>query len=253
MELLFLGTGSAFTVGAGNYNSNMLLMDKNTGRKLLIDCGSDAKHSLFQQGFSFKDIDHIYISHLHADHVGGLEWIALARKFGNQTKPNLYANKDLLHNLWNHTLKGGLSTLNETAADLTSFFQPHSIDKEPSFTWNNLHFEIVQTQHYHSNNKLMPSYGLFFATDRHRVFITTDTQFTPLPLIQFYSQADLIFHDCETSKQSSGVHARFEELASLPEHIKTKMWLYHYNPEPLPDARAAGFQGFVQPGQRFDI
>jgi hypothetical protein len=31
------------------------------------------------------------------------------------------------------------------------------------------------------------------------------------------------------------------------------MWLYHYNPGHLPDARADGFRGFVKKGQVFDF
>lgn len=253
MELLFLGTGSAFSVGNGNYNSNMLLLDPDSSHKLLIDCGSDARHSLYQQGFSFQDIDDIYISHLHADHMGGLEWLALARKFGNLPKPRLYGNDHLLQALWQHSLQGGLSTLKETAAQLGDFFEVAAIADSQSFAWNKINFKLVQMEHYHSNHELMPSYGLFFTHQNNRVFITTDTQFTPSRLKNFYEQATLIFHDCETSTQASGVHARFDQLITLPEEIKNKMWLYHYNSEILPDAKAAGFRGFIQPGQRFKL
>ncbi|MGL5193292.1 MAG: MBL fold metallo-hydrolase, partial [Chroococcales cyanobacterium] len=70
MKLTFLGSGSAFTVGANNYHSNVLL-ESDRGTKLLIDCGSDIRFSLHEAGYSHLDITDIYISHLHSDHAGG--------------------------------------------------------------------------------------------------------------------------------------------------------------------------------------
>src|SRR5690348_15307225 len=52
MKLIFIGSGSAFTVAEHNYNSNMLLIDSNNAEKLLIDCGSDARHALNELGYS---------------------------------------------------------------------------------------------------------------------------------------------------------------------------------------------------------
>lgn len=71
MKLIFLGTGSAFTIGASNFHSNMILEDDHKNQ-LLIDCGSDARFSLHEQGFSHRHITDVYISHLHADHAGVL-------------------------------------------------------------------------------------------------------------------------------------------------------------------------------------
>jgi ribonuclease BN (tRNA processing enzyme) len=46
LKMVFLGSGSAFTVGFQNYQSNVLFeLDKDT---LLIDAGTDIRHSLFE-------------------------------------------------------------------------------------------------------------------------------------------------------------------------------------------------------------
>ena len=68
---------------------------------------------------------------------------------------------------------------------------------------------------------------------------------------QYYNASDLIFHDCETAKKPSGVHAHYSELVQLPAATKAKMWLYHYNDGPLPDATKDGFRGFVPRGMKF--
>lgn len=83
--------------------------------------------------------------------------------------------------------------------------------------------------------------------------MTTDTQFCLEEFAELYERADIIFHDCETAKVPSGVHAHYQELLTLPERVKSKMWLYGYQPGSLPDANKDGFRGFVKRGQIFDF
>ncbi len=249
MELVFLGTGSAFTVGDNNYHSNALLKMDN-GKSLLIDCGSDARHSLNALGLSYKDINAVYISHYHADHSGGLEWLALARKFDpTVSKPDLYASEELIPTLWQNNLSSGLKTLDDEDATIETFFNTHHVSDK--FDYDGLKVNLIRTHHFKSNKNWMPSFGIFFKANKTSVLFTTDTQFTPDYLMPYYEKADIIFHDCETTLFRSGVHSHFDQLKTLPDHIKKKMWLYHYNPGKLPDPLSEGFAGFVEPRQVF--
>lgn len=254
MELQFLGSGSAFTVGKENYNSNMLLTSRN-GRRLLIDCGSDARHSLHDLGYSHRDVDDVYISHLHADHAGGLEWLGITCLFdpARTTKPRLYAHASVMERLWHNTLLGGMGTIQKKEATLSTYFDPVPVSSNEALLWEGVEFNLVQTLHVMHGYKIMPTYGLYFQCNPYTLFITADTQFIPTQFEGFYAQADLIFHDCETSEQHTGVHAHYEDLAGLPQNFKQKMWLYHYSDGALPPAREAGFKGFVQRGQVFDL
>jgi ribonuclease BN (tRNA processing enzyme) len=253
MKLIFLGSGSAFTVGDNNYHSNMLLEDSDKNR-LLIDCGSDARLSLYARGLTYRDITDVYISHLHADHAGGLEWLAFTKKFDSiqQPKPILHISEDLVDKLWKNVLSGGLMSLHGTVAELSTYFTVRPI-AHGSFCWQNIDFDLIHTVHVFNGSTLVPSYGLMFNANGLNCFITADTQFAPEYLMKFYNKADIIFHDCETAEKVSYVHAHYNELTTLDPAIKAKMWLYHYNPGPLPDAVAAGFRGFVKPGQCFDF
>lgn len=253
MRLIFAGSGSAFTIGTNNYHSNMILENEHKQR-LLIDCGSDARFALHELGLKYSDIGSVYISHLHADHAGGLEWLGFSTKFdANCQKPNLYICEKLVDDLWNKVLAGGLSSIQTEIVDLSSFFQVHAIAENSAFNWHQLKLHLVQTLHVMAGFKILPSYGLLFTENNIKVFITTDTQFSPNQIKNLYEIADLIFHDCETATQKSQVHAHYDELCTLPEHIKKKMWLYHYSPGQLPDAIKDGFLGFVQKGQCFDF
>lgn len=225
-------------------------------KKLLIDCGSDARFSLHEKGYSYKDITDIYISHLHADHAGGLEWLALTTKFDkNCKKPHLYACETILPDLWKKTLSGGLSTLHKKTKQicLTDYFKVNSVKPNGSFEWNKIKFQLIQTIHIVNGFAFMPSFGLFAKINHLNVFITTDTQFIPDHYEKFYYSADVIFHDCEILPQKTGVHAHYTDLLQLPQEIKSKMWLYHYNPLKLPNAKKDGFKGFVKKGQIFDF
>jgi ribonuclease BN (tRNA processing enzyme) len=254
MKLIFLGSGNAFTVGTDNYQSNMIL-ELEENHCLLLDCGNDIRFSLYDQGLSYSNIEAVFISHLHADHVGGLEWLAFSYKFGgNGAKPQLFAAEDTISDLWTHVLSGGLSSLKDVAAELSTYFIPHAISKKTlTFSYHGHPFHLIPLLHVFNNKKPMPNYGLSFVADGLQVFISGDIQFNEQELAHYYDAADIIFHDCETTQNKSGVHPHYLELCTLPLAIKNKMWLYGYHAGRLPDPKESGFRGFIAKGQCFDF
>lgn len=250
LKLTFLGAGSAFTTAPENYQSNILLeLEENT---LLLDAGTDIRHSLHEYHKNYKDIRNVYISHLHNDHTGGLIWLALTSFFDPScNKANLFTAEDIIEPLWTNTLQSGLSTLEHTRPSLDLFFNVNTLKSDGCFIWQGIEFQQIKTIHYHNDHNLMPSYGLIFNYNHTRILFTSDIQYSPAHFMSLYEEADLIFHDCETTIHKSGVHAHYSELICLPETIRKKMWLYHYNPGSLPDAKQDGFLGFVAKGQSF--
>jgi ribonuclease BN (tRNA processing enzyme) len=253
-DITFLGSGSAFYVGSRlgeNWQSNVLITSP-SGRRLLIDCGTDIRFSLKEQGLTAADVDDVFISHLHADHIGGLEWLAFSTRFSPlKRKPHLWAHQSIVRDLWSHSLKGGLGSLEGEDANLHSYFDVHPIRENKGFTWEGVYFQLVQVVHIMDGHKISPSYGLLFTLGETRIFFTADTQYAPSQISQFYRSADLILHDCETSPYQSGVHAHFEQLRSLPDEIKRKMWLYHYQPGEKRNSNEEGFAGWVEKGKTF--
>ena len=253
MKLLFLGSASGLGKDSKNFQSNMLLL-ADSGKILLIDCGTDIRFSLNHANYLPIDIDAVYISHLHADHIGGLEWFAFQRKFNSKNgMAKLIIHQELVGALWDHSLSGGLKTLNEKEATLNDYFEVYAVNDGHIFEWEGLKLNLIKTIHVYSNKKLMPSYGLDIQYKEKSYFITTDTRFTPDRFELFYRNATLIFHDCETLEVPSGVHTHFNELDALEPSVKAKLWLYHYNDGNLPDAKSHGFLGFIQCGQVIDL
>jgi ribonuclease BN (tRNA processing enzyme) len=229
-----------------------LLLQKD-GDTFLIDAGSDLRFSLNEQKLSYLDIRNVYISHLHADHIGGLEWLAINTYFDPHyhDKPNLFISERLIKDLWNKSLAGGLRTLQTELSSLDTFFNVHPLKEHVPFFWNEVQFRLVQSVHVISDHALMPCYGLLIDYNNTRIYFTADTQYAHQQLLDYYEEADIIFHDCETAADKSGVHAHYSELLEIPEKLKKKIWLYHYNVGKLPNAKAAGFLGFVKKGQSF--
>ena len=264
-KIICVGTGSAFNII--DFQSNFLI-EASSGKKLLIDCGSLAPIPLNDLGINAgnigDEIDSIYISHLHGDHIGGLEMFAFCTYFNPKApKPRLYCvggRGGLMTQLWNKSLRGGLESEEGKVNDLRDYFECVSLRINDDFIWENLEFKPVQTVHIMNGREIVSSYGLlireihredgknYYADGDPVVFLTTDTQFCPNQISKFYDMADVILHDCETAPYHSKVHAHYDELKTLPDETKAKMWLYHYQPDPpykRADPLKDGFLGFL--------
>lgn len=251
-KVTFLGSGSAFTVGDDNFQSNILIEDLRSDKKLLLDCGGDIRFSLHNVGLKMSDITDVYISHPHGDHVGGLEGLAFCTKWiPNRPKINMYISKHFANDLWTNTLSGGLGSIEGEIAEMSTFFNVNAIGVKGRFDWQGINFQLVQVVHIMNGFDIVPSYGLLFKVNGLTVFFTSDTQFAPAQLLKFYDMADVIWHDCETAPFKSGVHAHYDFMKTLDPKFKQKMWLYHYQPGKTQDAVADGFCGFVKCGQEF--
>lgn len=236
MNMIFAGTGSAFTML--NNQTNVLIQRSN--KFLLIDAGGDIRFSLQRLNMTYSDIDSIYITHLHNDHVGGLEWFAFCSYFSpNMTeKIELIGNNELLRELWIHSLRGGLKSIQGKKMALEDYFDVLMVRKNGKFIWEDIEFRIVQTVHVMDEYSIVPSFGLMFRDPDSNLLIyyTGDTQFNPNQIMDFYKEADVIIQDCETAPYRTGVHAHFDELKDLPLPIKQKMILQHYNDNAISDS-----------------
>lgn len=259
MKIKFIGVGSAFTTSA-YYQSNMLITAQ-CGKKMLMDCGSDARFALSECNIHNsnlgEEIDAIYISHLHADHIGGMEWLAFNSYFSpNRVKPKLFMEEKIMNQMWNHSLKGGLGCIEGQEMHLSDYFDCQPLSENDSFLWEGVKFTLIEMPHVITENRKHGSFGLLVEEVGHKgpvVLITMDTQFQYDFISKIGDKVNVIFHDCETTPYKSIIHTHYEDLCTLPTKIKEKMWLYHYQPDPEYQPEADGFKGFVVKGQEFDF
>lgn len=270
MKIQFVGSGSAFNKEDGQSNA---LVIADSGKMLLIDCGCYCWKFMDDIGLGVNDVDGVYISHLHADHVGGIEELAFCTYFNSSApKPRLYGNFRLMHDLWEQSLRGGLESVQAKQMSLDEYFDVMRIPDNGEFIWEGIGFKPVQTVHVVNDCTIKFSYGLLIRdgmkwtldkentvninkTPEPTVFFTTDTQFCPNQISDFYAKSDIILHDCETAPFKSGVHAHYQELLTLNPEVRAKIFLYHHQPNPPKneEAQSDGFAGFVERNKIYDI
>jgi ribonuclease BN (tRNA processing enzyme) len=290
MKLTVIGCGNAFS--NLNYNQSFLLEEGSS--KMLVDCGQQISRALHDQKIDLNSITDVYITHAHSDHISSLaalsfqryDWMNKPHHYseGNYA-PRLIANEKLMEDLWNHSLKGGLNSMEGFDATLETFFETKPIKANEEFEWEGWTVKLIQQVHVLTGSVIMPSFGLFFEKKGHQsLFLTTDAQyFQPEQVGVFYEKADIIIQDCEcigvdtVAKNldfKSGVHANYGQLAGnynansmvLSEDIKKKLYLSHYQDFVTEGkdykgntcdwqllANTDGFAGFVYVGMEMEI
>jgi ribonuclease BN (tRNA processing enzyme) len=78
MHLQFVGCGDAFGSG-GRFNTCFHLVGR--GINALIDCGATSLVSMNKLAISRNEIDVIFITHFHADHIGALPFFILESNY----------------------------------------------------------------------------------------------------------------------------------------------------------------------------
>lgn len=263
LELFFIGTGSAFAKTLNQTNFIIIKGDTH----IMVDFGMTGPRALNQTaGLDTTDINTILPTHSHSDHVGGIEALVLMNRyigtrFLNKPKITMVINDDYQKILWNHTLQGGLE-LNEVGENIpdklkfTDYFNvvhPELKNSHPreifELDYHGIHLELFRTNHIPEQARSWGasffSYGLFID---NRVFISGDTQLDIDLINLYYDRSEVMFHDVQFF--SGGVHASLEDLKSLPEHIKKKMYLTHYSDE-WKEKDISDFGGWCEQGIRY--
>ena len=301
LTLTFLGVGSAFA--KRNFQSNALIEawssdpdnQPEPDDTLLLDFGTTGPialhHLKSEPGYGYLDasgrpgfaaIRRVFISHLHSDHVGGLEELAMRTRFSvphageKPFRPQLIGTPELLQRLWEQTLRGGLGVLEGRSAGLEDYFHvqplhpPGGGSPDCFMMLERYEFAVFPTHHiqmHHPHD--WPSYGLVMrdVPTGEMVLYTGDTRFDFGNLGGRMSRARLIFHEVQLDPPAGATHASLppaqrppvvhsllSELRTMPAEIRCKTLLYHYDDEwddPCYDFVATEFAGFARPRHRY--
>jgi len=259
MKITWLGTGSAFCIYKYNWNASAII-ELPSGYKLLMDMGGDIRHALHDVGMSYMDIDGVYISHLHADHIGGTEYLEFCTYFDPRykKKPDLFLHGELEQPFWD-SVRAGSCTIPKAPVNAWTFFNVIKLMEgrafSPSSSEEDPWFEIFRTKHVFNDEIQSPSFGLVCKSPN--VMFTTDMQYNPNLYIGRYKEAKQIFHDCGTAHKN-GVHPFIDDFNSFPAELRSKVYFVHYDDNVVKDfenwqkkAKNMGFGGFVQRGEVF--
>ncbi len=240
-ELLILGCGHSESDTL--FNNNALVI--NAQGNLLIDCGYTIKPALLAQGLKLQDIDAVFITHVHADHMFGLERLANEGRYKYKKKAKLILHHELYDELWHHCLKGVLAKNGEGENELSDYFDLVLLQKEEFELFGNF-YQLHRVSH-------TPGKICFGLMINHSLFYSGDTVAIPQLLMQLNPQ--LIFHDV-TLTEYNPVHASVHSLLSLyPAELCKKTYLMSYE-DHWPDYQQMvehHFAGFARQGQRVQL
>ncbi len=262
LEIVFIGVGSAFAKTL--YQTNFLIIKGD--HHIMVDFGTTGPQALRETtGLDPTDIEVIFPTHSHSDHVGGIECLGLLNRYVsvrifNKPRLKMIINEDYEKTLWDMTLCGGMGW-NETDEfsrrlvfdDYFDTIRPKNFLDEPrevlTTTVGDIHLELFRTMHIpeqaSSWRSAFTSYGVFI--DGH-VFCSVDTRFDQDLIDMYADRSEVMFHDVQFFPGS--VHAPLADLKLLDPEIKKKMFLIHYSDD-WEKQDISDFQGWGIQGHRY--
>src|SRR5213080_68051 len=236
MRVTLLGTGTPFP-NAERFGSAILV--EAGGKKLLFDCGRGVVIRLAQAGVNPKDIDGLFLTHLHSDHVVGV--------------PDLWLSGWLLGRTRSLPIWGPPGTRSMTEHLVQAFGFDISIrqsapDPLPAKGIEIDAKEIEQREIYNDglarvsaflvdHGPVKPAFGYRVDGAGHSVVISGDTKFCQ-NLVDFAKGADCLLHSAwgagwkNPTPPSKRSIASAEDAGRVFASVKPKLGIiYHYKDE----------------------
>ncbi|MCB9501770.1 MAG: MBL fold metallo-hydrolase [Deferribacteres bacterium] len=245
-ELVVLGSGTCAATLERSMASYLLKI-KETNRRVLLDIGAGSLRRLLEAGEDYRDLDAIFISHWHTDHVADLVpflWATVNTPgyqrrgvlpiFGPCGLNNWFSNLAVAHGQW----------LNETD------FGVEIIEKQDeSWEWEGITVSTLALQHS------VPVNGYSFKKGKSSLVYTGDTG--PCEsLLTLAKSADLLLAECSFPAARKGIdyHLTSETVGELAQVANVKkLLLTHMYPEcelvNIQDECAKKFNGMIELAQ----
>jgi len=238
LRLLPLGIGNAFS--AVNYSTCLAL--EADGCWLLIDCPHPIRKMMREASASaavdldVSSVHAVVLTHLHADHISGVEGLAYYCRFILHRKVRLAAHPSVAEHLWSGHLAAsmrwteGEPGLPEIENRLEDYFELHDVVEQRSLSSGPFTISVYPARHS------LPTTAIFVEAAGRKFGYSADTAYDP-QLIDWLSPADLIVHESNGGYS----HTPYERLADLPSGLRKKMLAVH-----CPD-------GFDPPGREVEL
>jgi ribonuclease Z len=249
MGVTLLGTGTPFP-NVERFGSAILV--EVAGKALLFDCGCGVVIRLTQAGVSPKDIDGLFLTHLHSDHVVGIPDLWLSGWFLGRNKPLP---------IWGPP---GTSIMAEHLVQAFAFdihIRQTAPDPLPAKGVEIDAKEVAQDEIYNDGSTrvsaflvdhgtVKPAFGYRIDSGGHSVVISGDTKFCQ-NLIDFARGADCLIHAAWSAGWKNSTLPSKRSIASAEDAgrvfaiVKLKLGVvYHYKDEEgLEDAVRKEYKG----------
>jgi ribonuclease Z len=214
------------------------------GQKLLFDCGRGASQRLWQLKIPLGQVDALFITHLHSDHVVGIPdlwltgWIPAA--YGRRAKPFHVLGPDGTKHMMENLVKAfswdvNTRTKEDNKIDSGALVIPADIKE--GFTWEKNGVKVTPFTVRHAEF-IDSALGYRVDYGGRSVILSGDTRYSE-NLIKYAKGADVVIHEVaaanEKSMQTSplinqilGFHTSPEDAAKVFEQTKPRLAVYSH-------------------------
>lgn len=238
LSIHFLGVGSA---GANALGNASVVLERDRSPMLLVDCGFTVP-SHYEEAYG-QPPPALFLTHLHMDHVGGLEALFYRLRFGGEFPlTKLFVPAALVPTLQSR-LADYPGMVAEGGSNFWDVFQLIPVGER--FWLNDLCFRVFPTRHH------LPSSAWGLALPG-QFFYSGDTRPIPEQVVAHACQGERIFHDCALTGNPS--HTGLDDLLrEYSEEQRQRMVVYHYHSSrEAAVMRERGLQ-VASPGDRFEL
>lgn len=219
-EVHVLGVGDTFS----EYNAPSSLLLLQGGFHLAIDCPDIYARVLREASkgaIEVRQIHDVLLTHVHGDHMNGLEGLGFSKHFKEGKRLRLHASPEVLDALWEQRLKISMGSLwtgtREQNMQFEDYFEAHFLDWQGVNQIGPFQVELKRTRHHVTTSALKIS------SQGRTLGDSSDTSFDPA-LLEWLSEADLIIHETNLGP----AHTPLSALLALPELLRSKLRLIHY-------------------------
>jgi ribonuclease BN (tRNA processing enzyme) len=276
MTLRVLGSGAAFS---RRYGTTCSMLTLPGGDRWLIDCGRQAPEQLANAGLNWDDIVGQVITHVHGDHVYGLEEFAFVRYYiggdclaavvKGGPRPCLAAHSAVLAELWEvlgPSLRYRSNVNGEPVtghlADYFDVLMPSEVEPPRQAAWNHaeafsapdLALVVRETRHVYGKPSTSLEFPLPGAGGRI-AWWSGDSVVDPELLRRLAPHTSVFFHDCTFTEFPGQVHGRFSDFEKLGPALREKIVLMHHEDDIEQYRQRAESLGFrlAMPGDVYDL
>lgn len=231
-----LGTGTPFP-NAERFGSAIVV--EAAGKRLLFDCGRGAVIRLTQAGVSPSEIDGLFLTHLHSDHVVGIPDLWLSGWFLGRNRPLRVWGPSGTRSMGEHLLQAFAFDIRIREAAPEGLpakgaeIDAKEIEQGNVYDDGSLRVSAFAVDH----GTVKPAFGYRVDYAGHSVVISGDTKFCQ-NLIDFASGADCLIHVAWTADWKNPTPPSMRSIASAEDAgrvfaiVRPKLGvIYHYKDE----------------------
>jgi ribonuclease Z len=225
------------------------------GEKLLFDCGRGATQRLYQLNIPFADVNALFLTHLHSDHIVGIPdlyltgWImgrsAPLRVWGPTGTRQMMSHLQQAYEFDIHTRRDVDEKLPREGAEVAA----KDIEQGVVYEQGDLKVTAFAVDH----GPVKPAFGYRVDFAGHSVVLSGDTRYSE-NLIRFSRGTDVLIHEvldpeayaaadqifnAERKQKVVAHHTTPEQAGSIFSQVKPRLAVYsHIVPGSVPDVVA---------------